>query len=407
MIRCRPLRPEDYPAVRQIIAEAFPQQAADNPRALALYTEEPWYDPEHLLVAEAEGRVVAQLGVRDGSLWCSGVPLPSGLVGTVCTAAPWRGRGIGAQLMRCAFGWMEEGGLAVSLLHTSEERHGFYGRLGYCRAVMEQPRLILPMPDLHVPPAPLALRPARVDEAAALDALYAATYGRASGAWSRTVPFWRRRLQGVPKLWSRPLAFRVAGQGPPLAYAAVEETAQAAVLHELACLPGAEDLAAALLRALLAGWRQTGVTVAEASLSSTHPLRSLVDALGAEDRTGYGVVFIRVQQADAFARAAKDLLEGRARQAGVRLEVDVTGEAAAPLSPAKAPAEGWRVLQLGAGPPLRLQLSPGDLASLLYNGRRLAGLRVEGRCRADPDDPALLGQLFPDTGASRCSLDAY
>lgn len=392
-ITCRQLIPADYPAVRQIITESFADHVGDNPEALSLYTQETWYDPDHLFVAELDGQVVSQLGVRDGHLWCSGIPVPAGLVGTVCTREQYRGRGIGAQLVRFAFTWMERKGLAISSLHTGESRHGFYGRLGYRKAVIEQPRLILNLPGLQLSPEALPVRSATVTDAPLLDALYAACYGRASGAWSRTILFWERRLQQLPKLWSRPLDFRVAGDTRPLAYLAVEETAGAGAVQEFACLPGAEDLAAALLRHTLHNWQERGYQIAELALAATHPLRTLADAFSPEDRTGYNIAFIRIQNRESFLRAVRPLLEKRAHAAGVALTVRLS--------------EDGHAFASGAGSPLRLELRGSDLAALLYNGRRLPGLQNDGGISVQPDDPAILANLFPDTGTCRCSLDAY
>lgn len=390
---CRQLTPADYPAVKQTITESFADHVQDNPQALSLYAQEPWYDPDHLFVAELDGQVVSQLGVRDGHLWCSGIPVPAGLVGTVCTRAQCRGQGIGAQLVRFAFTWMERKGLAVSSLHTGESRHGFYGRLGYCKAVIEHPRLILNLPGLQLPTEHLPARPATAADAPRLDTLYAACYGRASGAWSRTVPFWERRLQQLPKLWSRPLDFRVAGEARPLAYLATEETPGAGTVQEFACLPGAEDLAAALLHHILYNWQERGFQIAELALAATHTLRPLADALSPEDRTGYDIIFIRVQNRGSFLNAIRPLLESRAHAAGVELTVRLS--------------EDGHTSTSGSGSPLCLELRDSDLAALLYNGRRLPGLQREGGIAVQSDDPAIFAHLFPDTGACRCALDAY
>jgi len=58
-VLCRSLRPEDYPAVKEIIAESFSDHIEDNLEALSLYEQEPWYDPDHLLVAQVNGQVVS------------------------------------------------------------------------------------------------------------------------------------------------------------------------------------------------------------------------------------------------------------------------------------------------------------------------------------------------------------
>lgn len=392
-ITCRPMRSEDYPAVKEIIAESFAQHVDDNPDALAQLEQEPWYDPDHLLVAEIDGRPVSQLGVRDGVLWMAGSAVPAGLIGTVCTREQYRGRKIGSQLLRYAFAWMEERDLAISYLHTGPDRHAFYGRLGYKKSVIEYPRLILNPPQLVLSPTDAHVRPATPADAPILDALYASCYGRAASAWSRSIPFWERRIQRLPKLWSRPLTFLVAGETQPLAYLAVEEAEGAGTIQEFACLPGAEDLAASLLQQKLKDWQNRSFQVADLAVASTHPLRPLADALSPEDKTSYDIVFIRVQAEKVFLQSIRPLLEERARSAGIELTVSLWG--------------AGHSFTIGSGKPLHLELQIGDLTALLYNGRRLPGLQSEDGIVADPADAELLGKLFPDTGAFRCTLDGY
>ncbi len=74
----RPLRPDDYPAVQEIIARSFEDHVRQNRGGLEEYARETWYDPDHLLVAEVDGRVVGQMGVRDGVLWIEGAKFPAG-----------------------------------------------------------------------------------------------------------------------------------------------------------------------------------------------------------------------------------------------------------------------------------------------------------------------------------------
>lgn len=388
-VTCRSLEPADYPVVREIIAGAFADHVRDNPEALARLDEEPWYDPHHLLVAEVDGEVVSHLGVRDSGIWLGGQLFPAGLVGTVCTREEVRGRGIGSQLLRHAFGWMADRGLALSLLHTGEKRYAFYERLGYRRAVIEQPRLMLDLAAARSSEAS-TVRPAEASDAEALNGLCAATYGRATGAWARSVEFWTRRLQGIPKLWSRVLQFRVAGEGGPRAYVAYEEVEGAGTVHELGCAAGAEREAVGLLEHLLAQWRERGFLVSELSLSASHPVRPLVERLVAEDRTGRDAVFIRVQDVERFVECVAPVLEGRAAEAGFELSVRPRGGAVA-----------VEVSGDDAGP---VELEATELAALVYNGRMAPSQEV---LAASLVGRSWMAAVFPNTGAARCGLDAY
>jgi predicted N-acetyltransferase YhbS len=395
---CRNLRPEDYPDAKQIINDAFGQAVRANPRVLEVLHQEPWYDPDHLLVAEVEGRVVSLMGVRDGLLTNPGIGVPAGLVGTVCTAAALRGLGIGAELMRASFEHMKLNGLALSYLHTSSERFGFYSRLGYRKAIMANPRLILHLSSLDLNEKPgdqVAERTSVPGDAEALHRIYETHYGEhVSGSWSRTVPFWTRRLQQQPKLFGPPpMTFRVAGPDHPVAYIAILEATDSGTIGEWACLPGSEENAVGLLSSTLRTWRDRGMETAQLAIPSCHPLRPFIDRLSPDDQTGDSVVWLRVQDCELYLETIRPLLEHRAEKLGLRVEISF--------------GDHGGTLAVGRGEPLNLELDVSDLCSLIYNGRRLTGLLDEGDLRVSEGDGAALPSLFPDTGAARCAQDAY
>ena len=217
-VACRRLGRTDYPAAKEIIAASFSQAVQANPLALEVLEQELWYDPAHLMVAEVGGRVVSFLGVRTGRLTCSEQRIPAGLVGTVCTVPEMRGQGIGARLMGASFEQMKRDDLFVSYLHTSEERFAFYARLGYRKATMENPRLALSLEDipLAVEQKTADVRSATPTDAGACNRIYEEFYGRINGSWSRTEPFWARRLEGQPKLFGPvETSFRLSGRECP------------------------------------------------------------------------------------------------------------------------------------------------------------------------------------------------
>jgi predicted N-acetyltransferase YhbS len=400
-VTCRSLQPEDYPTVKEILSEAFYQAVHGNPGVLDSLQEEPWYDPAHLLVAEVDGQIVSHMGVRDGLLSCSGVGVPAGLVGAVCTAAAVRSRGIGAQLMRASFDHMRHGGLALSYLHTSAERAGFYSRLGYRRAVIENPRLTLRLADMGREDPPQAdpwtgMRAAAMADAEALHRIYELQYGgQVSGSWSRTMTFWECRLRQQPKLFAppRPMTFHVAGPGLPVAYVALLEAADSVTIGEWGCLPGAEEDAFGLLTSMLRHWRDRGIETAHLTISSCHPLRPLLEPFAADDQTGHSEIWVRVQNRELFLEKVRPLLEARATAAGFRCEI-------------RLPEDG-SVLSFGRGEPFQAEINVGDLCALIYNGRRLPGLLEEGTISVSVGDRAALDALFPDTGAARCAQDVY
>jgi predicted acetyltransferase len=403
-VTCRNLQPADRADVKQMITDAFPQAVETNPKALDILEQEPWYDPAHVLVAEVEGRVVSHVGIRAGLLCFSGIGVPAGLVGTVCTATAVRGQGVGSVLMRASFEHMQRDRLAVSCLHTSPERFGFYRRLGYRKAIIETPRLILPLANLDLDvacpqhtQARAAVRSATAADAQALHRIYAAQYvGQVSGSWSRTVPFWERRLQHRPKLFAppQPMTFRVTGSDGPVAYVAVLEAApDKGTVGEWACLPGAEEEALQLLYTTLRQWRDRGLATAQLALSTCHPMRPLIEPLLAQDQTGHTEIWVRVQNHNLYIETIRPLLERRSRAAGRRLEITFR--------------EHGRTLTIGRGETLQLETHASDLCSLIYNGRRLPGLLEEGGIATGTGGDAALPLIFPDTGASRCAQDVY
>ena len=102
---------------------------------------------------------------------------------------------------------------------------------------------------------------------------------------------------------------------------------------------------------------------------------------------------MRVQNCDSFLKQIRSTLDVRATSAELRVEIRICG--------------GGQVFEVGAGKPLRMAIDVGDLCSLFYNGRRLPGLLKEGGIDIDPDQQTSLNLLFPDTGATRCAIDAY
>ena len=390
----RGLRPEDYAAVKEIIARSFGDHVRGNRGALEEYAEETWYDPDHLLVAEVDGRVVSQMGVRDGVLWIEGAGFPAGLVGTVCTLPEYRGQGIGTRMLRAAFGWMEARGLALSYLHTSAARYGFYGRSGYRPTIIQVPHAVIQVRRAREEAGAegISLRRATLADARGCDELYELYYGVMSGRWSRSGHFWERRLTGRPKLWVDGVPeFWVAEDERLLAYMAVVPGATPRVL-ELAARPGAGEMAA---RALV-GQTAQGAESEHMDLGvSPHcPLWEALRDCGTEDRTTEAEVLVRMQDVDAFLEIAGPLLTRRAQQAGLSCVLNLR-ERELPVRM----GEGGRMVEL--------DLSAHDLCALVYNGKILDSLleandlEIQGGSRGDVE------AIFPDTRPARCALDAY
>jgi predicted acetyltransferase len=362
---------------------------------MAEYPDEPWYDPEHLLVAEIDGRVVSQMGIRDGHLWIAGHPCPAGLVGTVCTLPEYRGRGIGARMIQASLGWMAKRGLALSYLHTIPERYAFYGRQGYKLSVIHEPKAVLHPGDGRTvgdTPEGINIRRASRGDARACKKLYEEHYGRMSGAWSRTEVFWERRLSGKPKLWSPGIPeFWVAESPEVQAYLALVREPDCRIV-ELAARPGSgEDAAVALVSAVIQDGPSGEVGI---TLSPRDPLWDRLAAFRPEDRSGEGHVMLRVQDRGCFLDCAETILAPRARAEAIAPEVQFT--------------DGGPPLRVeDSGRPLVVAASIHDLCALVYNGKRLDALVEDGSVDRREGAPEDLRAVFPDTLSARCPLDGY
>jgi predicted acetyltransferase len=387
----RGLRENDYAGAKEVIARSFEDHVDQNPGVMDEYVDEPWYDPEHLLVAEVQGRIVSQMGVRDGTLWIDGRAFPAGLVGTVCTLPEFRGNGIGAEMMRTAFTWMDKRGLALSCLHTSEARHGFYGRLGYRLSSYCQARSLVEVgergPDIEEP----EIRRAAPEDAGVLNGLYESYYGKYSGAWSRSEAFWVRRLEGKPKLWFTGEAeFWILGKEEPVAYLAVVPGAPARIV-ELACPSMDVPAVKGLLNHVI---QRLGISELVISLSERSPLWRALNDYKVVDRTSVGNVFIRVQNSELFLGLASQLLGERAENLDLSFEIEVTDT-------------GEVLTAEETGEKVALSLTLQELGAVIYSGGRIQELLHNGTVDLKEGKKEALLALFPENYPSRCPMDGY
>jgi predicted GNAT family N-acyltransferase len=56
---------------------------------------------------------------------------PSGKLGRMAVMPPWRGRGVGAEIMRCLIDAARQGGLEEVFLHAQSQVVGFYAGFGF------------------------------------------------------------------------------------------------------------------------------------------------------------------------------------------------------------------------------------------------------------------------------------
>lgn len=77
------------------------------------------------------GAVHALAFADDGSAIGTARLLPGGKIGRVAVLAPWRGRGVGAALMRCLLDAADAHGWDEIVLHAQSWTVGFYEKLGF------------------------------------------------------------------------------------------------------------------------------------------------------------------------------------------------------------------------------------------------------------------------------------
>jgi predicted N-acetyltransferase YhbS len=406
-VRYRPFRPGDLDVVRDIIHRSFPEEADSHPEVLAEYGQEAYYQPENLLVAEVDGRVVSQMGLRHGDLWLSGRPFPAALVGTVCTHPDYRGQGIGAGMLRYSFGLSRRAGVTLSYLHTIPARHSFYRRLGYAPSVHEQVTMTVDPASLdrgllrQYSPDRLGLciRRALPADATILDRLYRETARRGTGAWSRDELFWKRRLAGHPKLWLAGCPDFELLLGPdPLAYGATIREGGRWLVLEVPYTQGAEDAIRRLLAADIIAAEQAGIERVYITLPPWMEPEELFGVFLASAQRKREPVFLRLHDEARFLELAQPILAERADSANLRVSLSVHGTPS-------------RSVELGSGSiPLALSLGPSPLAALFYNGEALGELLEARAVKVRPEGASSLRhlcQLFPPTGAGRFAMDGY
>lgn len=245
-VEFRGARPEELPAVREIIALAWDNP--DDEPALwdYLVASDPAFTAENVRVAVVEGRVVAATTllprrVRGPWGWVEGAEL------TLVACHPeYRGRGYGGGTVRDALGRLAATGGSLCVFYGEP---AFYPRFG-CVAVL--PSLRTQLPAAANEPG-TRLRPAQPDDLPFLLQLYDEQVAIYPGAVARTGGAWAWRVRNPE---TRALLVTVggedsppAGAGSPDGYAFVSfgQDRSRLVVHEAAAS------SAAAARRLLSG----------------------------------------------------------------------------------------------------------------------------------------------------------
>ncbi len=384
MIQLRLMRDDDHLAVMDLIVAAFEHDWAAVPAVREAVRSDPDYRPSRRLVAEdAAGRLVGHIAVKETAVSLGGVWLPAARLGAVCTAPDTRRTGLGRKLVAWAAEQLPEAGAVI--LNPAPEPYvrAFYERLGFVAAVRTSAAWRVHARRLRAGRHQVTLRAGSDSDAAALDAIYERHYGPQPGSLRRSATWWRRRLAGLPLLWSRPVpSVRVAEEGgQPVAYLLGPEDDDRRV-WEWACRPGREDAARALMGEVDGGDGSFQVMIAPPD-----PLFGLLRAARGRDETPASVaVMVRAAERRVLVTALAELLSPRG---GELAGDDQTAE-----------------LRRG---PVRLVCDWSRLLALCYDGRPLAEWAAAGLVRVEPgaQGPRQVAELLPTRVAGRRHTDAY
>jgi predicted N-acetyltransferase YhbS len=370
-----------------LMVDAFKPGDAELRRIFGhdLTAEDP---PAERVVLEDGGRPVAALLIFHRHMRLGASVVRTGSIGAVAASRSARGQGLGRRLMEAAHDRARA--LGLPWLHLIGIDH-FYHKLGYRSCLAEES---LTVPLAHLPAADGAGSAASEADAAAIIALYEASYR--DGAWlrARSVRSLDLQLQRNRIAWSDLRVLRrnqtiaayhlrrgdriwEAGANDASAAAWVWADAGAARLAELQADPKQD--AAARSRA--------GITVAA---TPGHPCRQvLADRPFTTQRSqhAYGGQLGLVLDQHAFVTAIAADLGSRAAVlglGGIDLEVDGTSHR----------------IDAGSGRRVRIATSTGHLLTAVSGVAAPSAMGMTG-------DPVLLDAVFPQRAAGFSRLDYF
>lgn len=126
-LHIRTIQVTDFERYAELSHYAFGVQKDRELTLLRQYT-----DPQHILVAELNGQIIAQVFIHTLGVWVNGACLPMGGVAGVATAPEQRHQGYATQLLIAALQTMRDLGYVVSMLFPAV--YSLYRRLGWAIA---------------------------------------------------------------------------------------------------------------------------------------------------------------------------------------------------------------------------------------------------------------------------------
>jgi putative acetyltransferase len=271
-IQARGAEHRDFPAIREIISQAFRHGPADEaPLWDYLVESDPSVQPECARVALQGARITAISLVVPRQIQTPRGPVPGAAITVVACDPAFQGQGYGGAAVRDSLRFMAEQGMAVAMLYGIR---GYYPRFGFAPVLPHWDTTLI-LEDL---PAGEPLAAASALDLPALTELFAATAGRYPGAELRDASpwFWKLRNPGAHALLKLP-----ACRG--YAFAGLNKKEESIDVLEAAAIDGAAA------RELLAGLKEhclgQGVAKLRLFLPPDHLLARLGFLLGGRQRT--------------------------------------------------------------------------------------------------------------------------
>lgn len=215
-LAARPATVREWPALLDWLDDELRAKRRGRLRAELPHLLLPERAADHLLI-EARGRPLAHAFVRCVPLRVRDVALSLGMIGLVVTDPAHRGAGLGSRVVEAAVHELAARGAHLVALWS--DRPGFYSRLGFVSGGREWLwRLVAPQlaaARAHGDASGIETGPARAEELAALEALYAGKpvrVEREAGELARAIGACECEVQ-VARREGRAIAYAALGRG--------------------------------------------------------------------------------------------------------------------------------------------------------------------------------------------------
>lgn len=375
----RRMRAADAPEVAELVAEVFGKpEERDGMAALvrAAYESCPFMRPDHCMVGEQGGRIVARWQLLDLPLVVGAAVVRAGGVQGVLAAPGHRGEGLPQAIVAAGIGAAREEGF--ELYFGFAQRGGFYARLG---GAVVMPEYSWRVAAKHVPPLEVdRFRDAQASDAEFMLSHYRRENAARSGAVARSLAYWPWTPRAAPRQLVHPdgyFGYRVNDDSIEL-----REVAGSGVAFH-----------AEVLRKLAALARELGKPDVFGELPPDLPVVALARAFGGGESRSWP----RRRGALARPAALAPLLGKLAPVLEARLAASPHADQSLRLT-IHWEAEHFELV-LGGGRrerKLDWSLPTVQLLALLFGNRPAAVALAEAGIAAEEDELSLASALFPE-----------